>query len=415
MVKQAAILCGGLGTRLLPITHTIPKPMVAIHNRPFLEYLLEQLKDNGIFDIVLMTGYLGDTIKNYFGDGHKWGLRLQYSYGPKEWDTGKRIYEARNLLEDHFLLLYSDNFVTFNLSKLIQYYSEKKTPLVLTLKAKEKGNISLKDNGMIDVYDKTRQAQNLNFVELGYMLVQKNQVLNYWNGGNMNFSSLMMSAVREGKASGIVCEDNYYSVSDPQRLEITRQYLKNKKILLIDRDGVINQKAPRGEYITNWEDFHFIPGTLEALQSLAQKGFSFIVVSNQAGIARGVVSRKKVEEINEKMKLKMNSLGIKILDIYLCPHHWDDDCLCRKPRPGMLIEASKKWLFRLDKTFFIGDDLRDCQAAYYAGCRSLFLGEKSQLDTLDKKMHPCGIIKYLNQAESFLDNTISSNDTWTQG
>tara|TARA_B100000686_G_C16363386_1_gene748884 strand:+ start:213 stop:497 length:285 start_codon:yes stop_codon:yes gene_type:complete len=88
---QAAILCGGLGTRLRPITEKIPKPMVLVNGVPFLEHLICQLKENGILNIVLLTGYLGEQIQEYFGDGSKMGVNIQYSHGPADWETGRRL------------------------------------------------------------------------------------------------------------------------------------------------------------------------------------------------------------------------------------------------------------------------------------------------------------------------------------
>ena len=116
---QAVILCGGLGTRLRPYTETIPKPMIPCNGNPFIKYLLEQLQEQGIRKILLLTGYLGGKIIDYFGDGRKLGLSIQYSPGPVEWDTGRRLWEARSLLEKSFLLLYSDNFVPFSLNKIM--------------------------------------------------------------------------------------------------------------------------------------------------------------------------------------------------------------------------------------------------------------------------------------------------------
>ena len=119
---QAAILCGGLGSRLRPVTDKTPKPMVPVNKVPFLEHLICQLKEHGISKFVLMTGYLGDQIQEYFGDGSKLGVQIQYSQGPAEWETGRRLHRAKDLLEDMFMLLYSDNFVQFDLKKLAKFY-----------------------------------------------------------------------------------------------------------------------------------------------------------------------------------------------------------------------------------------------------------------------------------------------------
>ena len=107
--KQAVVLCGGLGIRLRPYTDKTPKPMVLCNGKPFLWHLLQQLHEQGINKFILLTGYLGEKIEDYFGNGGRFGWEIQYSLGLVEWDTGKRLWEAKKLLEESFILLYSDN------------------------------------------------------------------------------------------------------------------------------------------------------------------------------------------------------------------------------------------------------------------------------------------------------------------
>ena len=152
---------------------------------------------------------------------------------PVEWDTGKRVYEAKKLLQDHFLLLYGDNFVSFNLSKLFHFYNKKNSAISLILKNRSHGNVSLNSDGTIEKYDKTRQGKKLDFVELGYMLINKQYLFNHCNNSNISFSDVIAKCVSDKQVSGIVTEDNYYSISDNDRLMLTRKYLKNKKILLM--------------------------------------------------------------------------------------------------------------------------------------------------------------------------------------
>ena len=170
--------------------------------------------------------------------------------------------------------------------------------------------------------------------------------------------------------------DKYHSIGDPQRLEITRKYLTPKKIILIDRDGVINKKAPRGKYITDYRDFIFIEESIRGLKKLSEKGFKFIVITNQAGIATKDLTAKKLEDIHKKMTFNLKELGIEIIDIFVSKDHWQSNNFRRKPNPGMFFEASSKYLFRLDKTFYIGDELRDCEAAFNANCKGLMISDK---------------------------------------
>jgi histidinol-phosphate phosphatase family protein len=401
--RQAAILCGGLGSRLRPITDKIPKPMVPVNGTPFLEHLILQLKENGISDFVLMTGYRGDQIEGYFGDGSHLKVKIQYSQGPPEWETSRRLFRAKNLLKDMFMILYSDNFVQFNLKKLASFYEQKKKLLCFIVQGKSSGNIRLGKDGTVELYDKTRSADNIDFVELGYMIANK-EIFQFINDDNSSFSDVIAEMVLKRQIAGMLVGDAYHSISDPERLKLTEKYLAPKKILLIDRDGVINEKAPRGEYIGKWSDFVFISDTVDGLKELSQEGFEFIVISNQAGIGRGVLSATSVDEINDRMKKYLEGQNIPIKGIYVCPHHWEDNCDCRKPAPGMLFQASRDFLFRLDKTFFIGDDARDCQAAYNAGCKSIFLGEPVEVEKLPDNESPQLIIKTLKSLLPFLNN-----------
>ena len=195
ILQQAAILCGGLGTRMRPFTDKTPKPMVPVNGVPFLEYLIGQLRDNGIEEIILMTGYLGDQIQKYFGDGKKLGVKICYSEGPLEWETGRRLFEAKSLLRDNFLLLYSDNFVQFNLKKLAAFYFEQKKLLTFIVQEKTTGNIRLDQNGVVELYDKTRTEKNLGFVELGYMIVDKH-IFQYYEDIDISFSEVIQKIGR---------------------------------------------------------------------------------------------------------------------------------------------------------------------------------------------------------------------------
>lgn len=390
--NQAVILCGGLGTRLRPITNTLPKPMVPVNSKPFLFFLLDQLAGQGIKRFILLIGYLGEKIPEYFGNGKKWGWTIDYSSGPAEWDTGRRIWETRDKLDKQFLLLYSDNFVQFNLEKLKQLHKKHCVPISLLLAPKAKGNIRVSETGRIEAYDKSRSREGFAYVEVGYMLIERDSVLTDFPGykgfPNFNFASLLQKFAVNSQIAGLIMRTPYYSISDPQRLQLMREYLREKKILLIDRDGIINKKAPKGEYITSWDHFEWIPETFQAMKQLSDEGFNFIVITNQAGIARGMINANELNQIHSNMKEEFATAGVTILDIVVCPHHWNDNCSCRKPQPGMLFQSASEYLIRLDHAIFVGDDPRDCQTAYNAGCTSIFIGNSKDINGLNNEEKP---------------------------
>ncbi len=379
-INQAVILCGGLGTRLRPLTNNLPKPMVEVNGKPFLHHLINQLSEQGINEFLLLTGYLGEKVVEYFGDGSRFGFSILYSHGPIEWDTGRRIWEAREYLDQQFLLMYSDNFAQFNLKKLLQKHRDLCVPITLLVAKKVNGNIKISKNGRIQAYDKARKEDGFNYVEIGYMTINRNDVINIFpeitNFPDFNFSLILEKLAPINKIGCDVVNDDYHSISDPKRLVLTSKYLEPKKIILIDRDGTINKKAPKGEYIKKWSEFEWNIETLEAMKWLAHRGYKFIVITNQAGVARQMIRPVDLEEIHSKMIASLAHEGIEVLNVYMCPDHWNDDTFMRKPSPGMFFQAAREFFLRLDHSLYIGDDERDCEAALNAGCGMIYVSEE---------------------------------------
>ena len=385
--QQAVIFCGGLGSRLRPLTETLPKPMAPVLDKPFLEYLLVQLEEQSIKRFVLLTGYLGGIIQEYFGDGSKWGWTIEYSHGLEEWDTGRRLWEARSKLDDKFLLLYSDNFVQFNLKKLMNLHEQENVAVSLLLAPKPTGNIRVSPDGRMQAYIKDRIGECLDYVEVGYMVIERDYVLSLYsdikNSPDISFTNIIELLVENRQIAGLVVNDPYHSISDMERLELMREYLTPKKLILIDRDGVINRKAPQGEYVAKWEEFEWVDDTVQSMKQLARHGFSFIVITNQAGIAREMVSEKELTQMHNLMISELESEGVKVHDIYVCPHHWDDNCDCRKPKAGLFFQIAKEYLLRMDKTLYIGDYVRDCEAAYNAECGSVLIASSEEFESIE--------------------------------
>lgn len=144
-----------------------------------------------------------------------------------------------------------------------------------------------------------------------------------------------------------------------------------KTALFLDRDGVINRDRPG--YVRSWEEFEFLPGVLEAFRFLASEPLAVVVVSNQSCIGRGLVSRETVDEIHSRMTEAVRRSGGRIDAVYYCPHRPDEDCACRKPRPGLLLRAARELDIDLASSWFIGDDLKDLEAAKAAGVRPVLV------------------------------------------
>ncbi|HLZ80649.1 MAG TPA: D-glycero-beta-D-manno-heptose 1,7-bisphosphate 7-phosphatase [Ktedonobacteraceae bacterium] len=141
--------------------------------------------------------------------------------------------------------------------------------------------------------------------------------------------------------------------------------------IFLDRDGVINEN--RADYVKSWHEFRFLDGSREAIAKLSQAGHRIIVCSNQAGVARGHMARETVEEIHRRMIASVAEYGGMIEKVYYCPHGKDENCDCRKPRPGMLLRARDELGVDLSEAIFIGDSMTDIQAGLAAGVDSVLV------------------------------------------
>jgi D-glycero-D-manno-heptose 1,7-bisphosphate phosphatase len=143
-----------------------------------------------------------------------------------------------------------------------------------------------------------------------------------------------------------------------------------KKAIFLDRDGVINRKAPEGQYVTRWEDMEFLPGSGQAVRLFNEAGFLVIVVSNQRCVAKGLITILELESMHERMCREFHAAGARIDAVYYCPHDKQPPCGCRKPQPGMLLQAAQAHDVQLGSSWMIGDSEHDVDAGRSAGCHT---------------------------------------------
>jgi len=149
------------------------------------------------------------------------------------------------------------------------------------------------------------------------------------------------------------------------------------KAAFLDRDGVINRKAPGDQYITNWEEMEIFPGIPEAIARLNDAGFRVIVVTNQRCVAKGLITSAKLEAMHDRMRHYFTQAGARIDAVYYCPHEEEPRCWCRKPQPGMLLDAAHDYDINLPESWIIGDSVIDVEAGRRAGCKTVLLTEKA--------------------------------------
>jgi D-glycero-D-manno-heptose 1,7-bisphosphate phosphatase len=143
------------------------------------------------------------------------------------------------------------------------------------------------------------------------------------------------------------------------------------KVIFLDRDGVINRDSP--DYIKRWEEFEFLPGSLEALRLLTEAGYHLILITNQSIINRGMVPLEVLEHTHRLLQESVAAAGGRIFDIFFCPHRPDENCACRKPKPGLILQAQARYGLDLEQTIMIGDSGRDLRCGRDAGCGATIL------------------------------------------
>lgn len=175
--------------------------------------------------------------------------------------------------------------------------------------------------------------------------------------------------------------------------------------VFLDRDGVLNED--RGyQYVRSWDDFEFIPGVKETLARLNEMGVSIVIFTNQSCIAKGIVSFEDVERIHQQMVNEIEQAGGRISAIQICPHRDEDQCDCRKPKPGLLQQAAKKLDIRLEETFVVGDSLRDIEAGHNAGAFTVLVqsgkGKKELAKAAERGIQPDAVLETLSELPDLL-------------
>jgi D-glycero-D-manno-heptose 1,7-bisphosphate phosphatase len=174
-----------------------------------------------------------------------------------------------------------------------------------------------------------------------------------------------------------------------------------KKIVLLDRDGVINRRIENG-YVTAWEQWEFLPGALEALRLLTRHGFHTLVVSNQASVGKGLLTSSKLQDITARFVEEVERSGGRIHGVYYCTHRKEDGCACRKPRPGLLLRAQREHRFSFRDTFLVGDSEADLDAARAVVCQPLLISNGVPGAFAPFRQPPCNVFPSLYAAVSFI-------------
>ena len=148
----------------------------------------------------------------------------------------------------------------------------------------------------------------------------------------------------------------------------------SRRCVFFDRDGVVNRVPDPERYVTGWDKFHLLPAFVESLRIVRQRGFVAVIVTNQQGVGKGEYSLETVEEMHRNLRRVLAEQGLELLDVFCCPHLATDNCACRKPKPGMFLQAAEKHDIDLNASWMVGDQEHDVAAGHAAGCRCIRVG-----------------------------------------
>jgi len=229
---QIIILCGGLATRLGSLSKNIPKSMIKIKNKPFLEYQIENLKKSQIKNIVLCVGHFSEQIKNYFGNGEKFGVNIRYSHdGDKQLGPIGALKNAESLVEDTFFILYGDSYLNLNYQKMY-FYFKNQTKLGLMAVYKnfnrfDKSNITVKDN-MVVAYGEKERTKDMIYIDYGTSLLRKKALNLIPKNTFFKTGEFFSNLISKDELLAFEVKERFYHIGNPDALKEFKNYIETQ-------------------------------------------------------------------------------------------------------------------------------------------------------------------------------------------
>ena len=412
-------MAGGRGTRIAELFPNIPKPLIPVAGMPILEREIKSLCAQGFKDIILTVGYLADKIIAYFGDGSLFGAKIDYFVEEFPLGNAGALFRLRKKIGDEpFLLLNADAAFDVDFNRMVAFHQNHGGLVTLFTHPNshpyDSGLIIADKNGQVEKWlakEDERPQWYDNRVNAGLHVIDpkvldislKSLEINKESGFPQGKVDLDRQILKPLCGSNLMfCYDSPEYVKDmgtPERFHqveadyrngvVQAKNLTNKqKAIFLDRDGTINKYVG---FLRNIDDFELIKGVAEAIKLINQSGYLAIVVTNQPVIARGEVTWEELNEIHKKMATLLGKEGAYVDGIYVCPHHPDKgfegerpeykiDCDCRKPKPGLLLQAAKDFNIDLSESYMIGDSHRDVEAGENAGVKKSIKVEENEMN-----------------------------------
>lgn len=394
---KVVVIAGGQGTRIAAVNSEIPKAMIPIDGKPILEYELEMAKRYGFTEFLFIIGYMGDQISDYFGDGSKWSVSIEYFKEEKPLGTAGALGYLKDKLTEDFFVFYGDTVMDFDMLAMLEYHQSKHADATLFLHPNDhpydSDIVDLDSEGKVRKFFNKPHTENfishnmvnaalfifspkvLDKIEVGVKShIEKNVLPACLEAGMNLYGYVSFEYIKD-----MGTPDRYYAVCEDVRsgkvAKMNRIY--SRPAVFLDRDGVISKEV---DLLCKPEQLELISGAGEAIRYINEKGYLAIVVTNQPVIARNLCSLEELDFIHAKMETLLGHERAYVNAIYYCPHHPDSGypeerkeykikCDCRKPAPGMLLKAANDWNIDLSQSYMIGDRPSDVKAGENAGCK----------------------------------------------
>ncbi len=389
MIRQAVILAGGKGTRLGKLTESTPKPVLPVGGQPFINYLIWNLVRHGIKDIIISSGYQHDQMVEAIKEHPIAGVTIKFVQETTPLGTGGGLRNCLPFLDAGFFVLNGDSIFDVNyldLARLAKGYA------CLALRHVEDtaryGRVEL-DGELVDSFSEKGKS-GPGFINGGIYFLTKNIVTRLGDG----FSSLEQDLfprlakeklLRAGSYSGFFIDIG--TMQDFSRAQKALPNWKRKPALFLDRDGVLNENFG---YVHTKEKWKWCSGAMDAIKYANDRRMLVILVTNQSGIGRGYYEPAVFHELMDWVQGELGAIGAHFDAVYYCPHHPEEaigkylrHCDCRKPEPGMFLQALEQWDIDLDASIMIGDSEKDLVAGKLAGVKSTFFFDPKSMDLLD--------------------------------
>jgi histidinol-phosphate phosphatase family protein len=400
-MKQAVILAGGMGTRLRARLGDLPKPMIPIAGQPLLEHQIELARSHGFEEILIFACYRADLIESHFGDGSRWGVRVKTIVEREPLGTAGAVLAGFDLLAEEFVVLYGDTMVNVDLGRIFQVHQRQQADATLLLHPNDhpldSDLVEADAAGWITAFHNRPHAEGTwfqNLVNAGLYVLRKSSLREWISPRAMDFGKDLFPEMlrRGGKLLAYNSPEYIKDIGTPERYDkisaeyeagvVQRSSLNTpQRAVFLDRDGTLVREV---DGLTSPDQLELLPGAAAAIRELNHRGWRAILVTNQPVVAKGFCTEADVLAVHNKLETLLGREHAFLDRIYWCPHHpakgfpgerpeLKIDCECRKPKPGMLLQARQDLNLDLGASWFIGDSTTDVETARNAGVKSVLV------------------------------------------